>query len=252
MLRRFGISLILVGALALAASAQEPTHYTFVAEWAIERNQWQEFTTHFEKNVRPTLERLMADGTINGWGAFEAIVHQPNETTHGTWWTATSIANLERARGELIKIPPSPSMANAKIHRDYLLRSLMRTARATAAASGYLWVSSSMVKPGQGQAWRENFEKYNKPTYDQLSSGGTVTYFAVDVEQVHTEDSGLRFVVYISPGVDGPDKVSATFGAVAQKRSAEERRAIAETFANLTVPGTHRDFFARVISYAQK
>ena len=71
---RWGFAVCVLLLLGSVAQAQ-PQHYTFVAEWAVERSQWSEFVNNFERNSRPVLERLLADGTLVGWGAFEAVVH---------------------------------------------------------------------------------------------------------------------------------------------------------------------------------
>lgn len=234
----------------MVATAQEPQTYTFVAEWAVPRAQWDEFTAFWEKNARPVLERLTADGTLVGWGIFASRVHLVDATTHGTWYWANSLAAGQRALDELLKLPPNPATAGAK-HRDYLLRSLIRKDRA-ASGSGYLWVGSVQVQPGKGQQWRELWEKYTKPVYDELQANGTISMYELVVEHVHTEDPGTRFVAYVTPSADGLDKVRAALAAAGEKRSAEENRAIGAAFAEVTVAGAHRDFFARVSAYAHK
>jgi hypothetical protein len=245
------LCLALLSPALVQAQQAEPPVYTFVAEWEIARDKWDQFHTDWEKNSRPVLERLSANGTLVNWGTFATVVHEDGNITHGTWWAATSIAGIERARTELIK-QPNPTLASATKHHDYLLRSLTRGTRATGPASGYLWVSSAMVQPGKGQDWRAHWDKYSKPVYEQLLKDGTITYYAVEVEQVHTQASGRRFVVYITPGADGVDKVNAAFQAANQKRSEEERRAIGSALGDMTVAGTHRDFFAWVASYWTK
>jgi hypothetical protein len=239
--------------LPAAASAQqaEPPVYTFVAEWAVERNKWDEFSAGFEKVSKPILERLSANGTLVSWGSYSSVVHLDGEYTHGTWFAANSIAGIERARGELIKAP-NPAMAGATKHRDYLLRSITRGSRTAGPASGYLWVSSAVVNPGRGQDWRAHWDKYSKPVYEQLLKDGVITWYSIDVEQAHTEASGLRFVVYVTPNADGVDKVSAAFTAANQKRSEEERRAIGQALGDMTVAGAHRDYFAWVALYWNK
>jgi len=246
------VCLSLLAPLVATAQQQEPDLYTFVAQWAVPRAQWDEFTASYEKNFRPVLERMMANGTIISWGSFAWTVHDDSGLTHGTWWQANSIGAIERTREELVKLPPAPGMLAATKHRDLLLRQLIRRARATGPTGGYLWVSSSQVKPGKGQEWRELGDKYGKPLYDELLANGTITFYSVDVEYVHTYDPGLRYVVYITPTADGVDKVRAAIVARNQKRSAEENRAIGDAFAEVTVAGTHRDFFARILAYAQK
>jgi hypothetical protein len=236
---------------AVASAQAEPPMYTFVAEWAVPRDKWDDFNAGWEKNSKPILERMSANGTLVGWGAFNAVIHLDGEITHGTWFAANSIGAIERVREELIK-QPNPAMASTTKHRDYLLRSIARGGRTAGPASGYLWVSSSVVQPGKGQDWRAHWDKYSKAVYDQLVKDGTITWYTVDAEQVHTEASGLRFVVYVTPNADGVDKVNAAFAAANQKRSEEERRAIGSALGDMTVAGAHRDFFAKVSLYWNK
>jgi hypothetical protein len=235
-----------------AAQQAEPPVYTFVAEWNVPRANWDDFMANFEKITKPVLLKHSTDGTLVGWGVFSSVVHEQGAMTHGTWWQATSLAAIERVRNELVKVSAAnTAMGASTAHRDYLLRSILRGTRTAGPASGYIWVSSSMVKPGMGGDWREHWEKYSKPVYDELLKNGTITYYAVDVEQVHTAPSGLRFVVYITPNAEGVDKVNAAFQAANQKRSAEERRAIGQALGDITVAGEHRDFFSWV-SYWNK
>jgi len=241
---------LLVPSLATAQQA-EPPMYTFVAEWVVQRDQWDTFVQNWEKNTKPVFERMSANGTLVQWGAFSTIVHEEGATTHGVWFSANSVAAIERVREELLKVPAQPFMANAK-HRDFFLRSLVHSGRTSAPASAYLWVSSQTVQPGKGADWRAHFDKYSKPVYDDLVKAGTISAYSVDVEQVHTDSSGLRFVVYITPNADGVDKVTAAFQAINAKRSEEERRAIGQALGDLTVAGAHRDFFLRVLSFWNK
>jgi hypothetical protein len=236
---------------AVAGAQAEPPTYTFVAEWAVPRDKWDDFSAGFDKVTKPILERLSANGTLVSWGSYSSVVHLDGEYTHGTWFAANSIGAIERARGELIKAP-NAAMASTTKHRDYLLRSIVRGSRTAGPASGYLWVSSAVVNPGRGQEWRAHWDKYSKAVYDQLLKDGTITWYAIDVEQAHTEASGLRFVVYVTPNADGVDKVNAAFAAVNQKRSEEERRAIGAALGDMTVAGAHRDFFAVVSLYWNK
>ncbi|MCL6481288.1 MAG: hypothetical protein K6U02_06140 [Firmicutes bacterium] len=243
--------LLLLGSLA-QAQQPEPTYYTAVAEWAIERAQWGEFISHFERNSRPVLERMLADGTIVGWGAFEAVVHLEGESTHGIWWTSRTIAGIERTRAELIRLPRSPALLSARMHRDYFLNAALHKAKAGSGSGGYLYVSSYLVQPGKGQQWRQLWDKYRQPVLDELLASGVLVIYGIDTEYVHTADPGLRFVVYVSANAEAEDKIAAAFAAAAGKRSAEENRAITDAFGEVLQAGTHRDFFARLIAWAHK
>ncbi len=245
------LCLPLLAPVFVRAQQQEPPVYTFVALWNVPRAQWAEYTTWREKNAQPVLDRMFKDGTLVSWGNFETLVHQEDGYTHGVWWQASGIAGLERARLELIKLPPSPAMTGAR-HRDFLYRSLIHYTKAAGPTSGYLRVSSSQVQPGKGDEFRKLWEKYAKPTYDELLANGTITYYELEVEDVHTQNPGWRYVVSIAPSAEAVDKVNATFVALNQKRSAEEREGISAMFREVTVPGAHWDYVARIASYAQK
>lgn len=229
----------------------EPPAYIFVAEWDVPRAQWNDYVAFGEKNSRPVLERFAADGTLMSWGSFATIVHETKGITHGVWWAAGSLAAVEKVREELIKLPPNPAAAGAA-HHDHLLRSIIHRARGGTSGSGYILVGFSVVKPGKGQEWRSLWDKYNKPVFDELLANGTIIMYEIDVEQVHTENPGLRYIVSMTSSAEGLDKARAAFVAAEQKRSAEENRAIGQSFSETLEPGAHRDYFARVTSFWHK
>lgn len=257
MSRRILAGLAMATAVSVAApvSAQQPaerTPYTFVAQWQIPRGQWGTFASDFDKNTRPILEKLSKDGTLISWGAFEAIVHTPDGYSHGAWWSATSYAAIEKARAELLQSSAaSPSLQNATGHRDYLLHSLAGAGK-PASGGGYLSVSTYILKPGKGREWKELWDKHSKPTFDDLVAKGTLVGYAVEAEDMHTQPSGLRFVVTLSPSIEAEDQVSAAFDAVNEKRTPQERTTIGLMLEALQEPGTHRDSLAKVIRHWRK
>lgn len=235
--------------------AQQPTPSTFiyVSDWTIPRAQWREFEASEKGNLQPILERMLADGTIVGWGLFSTLVHEGDGYTHGSYYAANSMANLDKVAAELQKLPPNPILSGVK-HQDLLVRTLIRGSggRAGGGTDGFLWVNNLQVQPGKGQQWRELFEKYQKPVYDELLTNGTITSYNVNVGYVHTQSPQWRYVVYITPNADGIDKVRAAFDAAAQKRGPDANRAIAQALAEVTVAGAHRDYAARLLSYGQR
>ena len=244
-------SLLLLSGSAAVAQEKTPTVYTFVAEWNIPRDQWGAYVDFNEKTLRPVLERLSGDGTLIGWGNFATVVHSVEGPTHGSWFTANSVAAIEKARLELIKVATSPITAKAA-HWDFLLRSDTYGARSTAPSSGYLYVNTVRLRPGKSQDWEDLWNKYSKPTFEQLMSDGTLLAYSVDLEDVHTDNPYNRFVVTVSSNADAEDKMNAAFEAVGAKRSAEESRAIGDAFTAATDREAHRDYFAQVISYWHK
>jgi len=248
-MRRTGNFLVVLSLLLLAlpVAAQEAPVYTFLTHWNVPRAQWAEFTAFEEESVRPVLERMLADGTIVAWGSTVAVIHEQGGTTHEVYWAASSIAGIERAREELAKIPSSPVLSGAK-HHDHLLQSLIHRGSTTDTTTGYLYVSIVKVQPGRGQAWRAVWEKYFKPTYDELLANGTILAYEVSIQYVHTQDPRYRYVWYITPSADAEDKVNEAYTAVFEK----EAPAIFAALSAVAIRSEHRDVFRRVLSYAHK
>ncbi len=252
MTRQLLLSIIVLLVLVLTplvstAQQQEPTIYTYMAHWNVPRAQWAEFTANGEQNVRPVMERMLADGTIESWGNESRIIHEEDGTTHGTWWAATSIAGLMRVREELVKLGPNPILDNVG-HHDHLMESVIHRGTTTARTSGYLSVSINKVQPGSGQAWRQLWEKYFKPTYDELLDNGTILSYEVSSQYVHTEDPRWRYVSTVTPNAEARDKVNAALDAVFEKDGA----AIRAAFGSVSIRSEHRDVFGRVLNYAHK
>lgn len=234
------------------AQQQAPSTFIYVSDWTIPRAHWEEYEAFSKKNAQPVFERLLADGTIISWGFLSTLVHQEDGYTHTNWYEATSMANLEKTAAELRKLPPNPIVNAGVKHQDLLLRTSLRRTRPGSGTNGFLWVNWAQVQPGKGQQWRELFEKYNKPVYDELLANGTITHYNLQERYVHTDNPNWRIVVYVTPNAEGIDKVRAAFDAAAQKRGPEANRAVAQAFAEVTVAGVHRDYAARVLSYGQK
>ena len=79
-----GIALLSLLLTAASAVAQQPpagkTSYTFVAEWQIARMQWGGFESDFDKNTRPVLEKLAANGTLTGWHLASGLSFRESRT----------------------------------------------------------------------------------------------------------------------------------------------------------------------------
>lgn len=249
---RVPVLLCLALVLPLVVNAQQPMppSYTFVAQWSVPRDKWPEISAFADKSWRPLLERLVGDGTLADYGISETIVHQEGADTHSIWFTANSFAGIEKARLEALKVPPTPALAAAK-HSDLFLTNLVAKHR-TASGVGYLRVNSVVVQPGKAGQWREIWEKYNKPTYDEMVANGTLSAYAVESQYIATMDPNTRFVVTIAPNAESVDKVGAALAAATQKRSPDERTAVAAAFQQVSVAGSNRTFIARVSAYSMK
>lgn len=245
------LAMLLSGSLA-ASAQQQPLPFTYVSEWTIPRAQWDDYVSFNKKNVQPILEKLMADGTITGWGFYATNVHDESGVTHGDWFEASSIANIEKVLDALTKTARSPILNTSGKHRDYLVRAQVRHAKPASGTDGYLWVNYTQIKPGKAEEWRALFNSAIKPLLDGLVDDGSFISYEVDAEVVHTDNPDGIYLVYVAPNAAGIDKFVAAVGARMAQVSPEERRAFTEAYAAATVPGAHRDFFFRVLSYAQK
>ncbi len=248
-MHRIAVSFVVMSVLLLAlpAMAQEAPVYTYVAHWNVPRAQWAEFTAFGEDDVRPVLERMLADGTIVAWANFATEVHVENGITHGVLWSATSIAGIERALAELTKLPSVPAAVGAAKHSDLLLRSLIHRGGTAGPTSGYVWVFHGQVQPGRGGEWRDLWEQYFKPVYDELLDNGTILAYHFAVEYVHTQNSRRRFIWYVAPNAEALEKVNAALAGVFQNNPT-----LRAAHGRVTVRSEHRDYFARYLNYAHK
>ncbi|HVR71886.1 MAG TPA: hypothetical protein VMT87_13675 [Vicinamibacteria bacterium] len=239
----------------------QPVVYTRVAQWQIARPHWSTYEKDLKKNTVPLMEKLLADGVITEFGADRTTTHTPDGYTHSTWFSARSLASLEKALETLIesdnKLTPEErrkqdtDFAGTR-HADLLLRSVAYRSRTVKTDKGYGTVSVQKMHPGKAQEYQELFDKYTKPVLEQLYKDGAVTAYGIDAELVHTGDAGLRFFWQIVPDAEALDKVEAAFEAARQKRSPEERRAIGQAFAELRDAAAHRDSQASIIHYSAK
>lgn len=232
---------------ALSQPPERPI-YTFVATWAVPRAQWAEFTSFWEKNSRPVLDRMLADGTIVEWGRSEAVVHTEGGPTHSAWWAATTLSGTQRVLAEVLRLPPSPAMLGATGHRDLLLRSLIYQVRPGVVTGGYFQVSSTQVQSGKGQQWRALWDKYTRPVLEGLFANGTIAGYGIDVEHVHTGDPAARYSWILFPNAEALDKAEAAFEAARQKSPMPSPN----PFLEVTVAGAHRDMLERVVYYVRK
>jgi len=257
---------LMAGALFLAfakpmISQDQPPLYTRIASWNIARVNWADFEKDYKKNEQPVMEKLLADGVIIQYGFDAVTVHTPEGQTHSNWFSARTLANLEKALDTLVaaseKLSPderrrqNTDFAGEK-HRDFIVRSLVHKVRPVNLDKGYDMASFATVKPGKAREYRELWDKYNKPVFEQLLNDGAITAYGLDVEQVHTNSPSERVTWYVMPNAEALDKIEAAFEAARNKADAVERRAIGALFADVTESGAHRDGMFRIIRYAAK
>src|SRR5262245_25131701 len=128
--------------------AQKPAVYTDRAAWAGPRSMWADYKKEDDADL-DAMKKAMADGTIVSYGTFAVINHQEGAATHGSWFTATSMANLMKVLEGLRSSPgaTAPVLAASK-HWDYILTSREHNGRAGTFTNGYLRVARWPAKAG--------------------------------------------------------------------------------------------------------
>ena len=246
--------LMVLSALATALPAQaqgsesgKPPIYTYVSEWAVPRDQWRDFAK-VRADEKPTMDKLIADGTIVSYGDFANILHQEGQPTHGSWFTATSITNLLKALEAIYKLPQVtfPVFAASK-HWDFFLVSEAHNERSGNFKGGYLAGGGFDVTSGHGHEFSELIKNNLVPIFEKLLADGAVTSYSVDTEEFHSEDPGRVTLVYTAADATGVDKVESALDSALGKNPA-----LLATFHAAVERKGHRDFLARIDTMVNK
>jgi len=251
-LPRYVVAIILMAPMLAAAQQPVPRTLRYMSEWTISPQDFDAYTKELDQRVRPVLQRLMNAGTVVDWGTYSSLVAEDNGATHGMWFEITSLEGLETALDALKDLPPSRLAMGAKKHHDALLRTNLRRSKPANGSKGYYYFNSTLIQPGKTDKWREWWDKYQKPMYDQFLADGLVVSYEVDSGEMHTMDPNWVYLVYVEPTASAIDKINDAFLSRAKKRTPEESQAISDEYNSVVVPGTHRDYFARSMSYATK
>ncbi len=247
------VLLVFSAPTALSQMEQAQPVYTYVSQFQVPRANWAQFAEDTEKTANPILERLMADGTLLGWGSFENIVHTPDGMTHGAWWSSASLAGITRVLDEIRKAGSRPGQNAATKHEDYLMRSVYyHGASVSGAGTGYLRVNCTLTQPGKSDDFVATLKKYLGSTFEDQLKKGNATYYGMDEQYVLNGPGSLRCTVAAFPTSEGMNKWADAIAATLAKMSPEERKGLQEGLANSTVPDSRRDLLARITHSAHK
>lgn len=254
-------SLVLTGALLATAAGsfsaraqgssdekEKPPMYVYVAEWAVARPDWPTMEK-YDASQKPAFDKLMADGTITGYGYFRMAAHTIGGPNHGSWWTATSMANLLKVLSLLASQPTPPDVEKieaASPHFDLILTSRQYASHPGSFENGYLRVATWKSKPGEGQAMDKAIKEYIVPQLDKLLADGAIHSYSVDREAVHSDDPNVVDVAIIANDASGLDKFVAAIDAAAKANPLG-----GPAFGAAIDGSAHRDFLA-VASGASK
>lgn len=253
MRKRFFTAGSCIGAIVLGlallsspAAAQDQGYYTYVSYWAVPRNQWAAFEKQ-EDSLTPTMQKLIADGTLVAWGNNAVRVHQEDGYTHADWFEASSRAALLKALETLFATATNPSFSATTKHHDVLLHTLAHGGKTSSTTTGYVRVTYWKAKAGQEDALEAHVLKYLKPVLDADVENGTILMYNFHKEDVHTVEPGEYLLAITFPSGEAIDKFFADLAA-AQKQNPT----VAQVLNSLTVDEAHRDAFGKVMAFQHK
>jgi hypothetical protein len=233
-------------ASAQSSSSEKPPLYTYVSEWTIPRAMWGDYIKGQAADT-DILKKAVADGTIVSYGDYTVITHQEGNPTHGSWFSANSMAGVLKVL-ETVRTAPTavaPPLAAAK-HWDYLMESHNYSEQSGTFTNAYLRVGHWAPKEG-GDATGKVLKASMVPLLDKLVADGALHGYQIDMENVHSSDPGTIFIAIMANGPEGLDK----FNAALEEAEKNDPAVYAGVGSVLNESG-HRDFLARVSSMTHK
>ena len=231
----------------MTAAAEKPAVFTYVAEWTVPRAMWNDFDKQ-EAASYDTLKKAVADGTLLAYGVYAVVNHQEGLPTHGTWFSASSMANLMKVLEGLRAAPAatSPVLAASK-HWDYILTSRDYNYHSGTFTNGYLRVATWMGKAGANDPGGKILKASMVALLEKMFADGALHGYQIDEEVVHSADPNAFFVALVTNGAEGLDK----FSAAIEEMGKNNPTALA-AFQSLIDEHGHRDMLARVSTFSHK
>jgi hypothetical protein len=270
------LTMLLLCCAAVGQQAQpQPQPLTFYYDYTVVPGKEEDFMNLVKTVGTPVRDKLMADGVILAWGLETPILRYPGGTTHLIWFSVTNWDGVEKVlngmEAQLAKLAAEeakaaegprrnkqkPAMTTAERTRqvfdmsktrDWLTRDIVSGYSSGAPPAGLLPFTRYgflKVKPGKGAEYRRTWEKYNKPVYDKLLADGVVLAYGLAVEEVKTDGDFTHFTWVATANMAAADKIVAAFAADRDRRSEEERTAIADHFTSLIEPDQSRAIVTR-------
>ncbi len=260
--RMLGLSLLVLFTLGLAlpALAQDSRVYVRVEVWDVKREMWPAFVKDYEKYDLPVYQKLFADGVINEYGIDASWLHNPEGYTHSTWYSATSMAALEKvdaafeaaekARGEAEQAKIDAAFAGMLIkHRDYAILVEGQKTKAAKLDHAYFYETSVAVKPGEGDSYVSYWKEHTKPIFEKLMAEGVIVAYGRGRDEISTSSEDRRASWYVVRDLAGHDKVQAALRESWDKMTEEQRRARWASIWEVAEMNSYRENMTRIIHW---
>jgi len=235
------LSLAANPAAAQSPSAEKPVLYTYVSEWTVPRAMWADYLKNDAADT-DTMKKAVAEGTLISFGSYVILNHQEGQPTHGSWFSASSMANILRFLEGLRTAPgaTAPPLAAAK-HWDYIMESRDYNSHSGTFTNGYLRVGNWRSKAGSSDPDGKIMKATMVALLEKLLADGALHGYQIDEETVHSADPGAFFVAIIANGPEGIDKFNAGIDEAEKNNPAGWAG-----FGSTIDPAGHRDILARV------
>lgn len=241
-------SVIVLGVVPATAqeSGQKPAVYTYVAQWTIPRAQWGNMAK-MQHASAAVLDRLIADGTLVGYGSDENVVHYREGDNFSDWFQATSLVGIFKALDALQgATTTNTALLGSGPHEDSLLVSRDYDGHAGSFHNALLRGISVVVKPGMERQFHESWDHTIRPVLEKLVAEGALHAWAYQTEWI-VKQPGQVVTVLIANGPAGLDRYVAAINDMFDTNPDAVTPLIAATES-----GSRRDFLLRVTDMRQK
>jgi hypothetical protein len=216
--------------------------YCYVGLWAIPRAQWADMEKADAADM-DVLQKALAGGSLVGYGFDTNLVHQPDGSTHDSWWCSMSMAGIMGVLDTFYTNGGSttPVLAGATKHWDEILVSRYYNWHSGTVKNGY---SHGSVYKLKADAPDEAVETLAKsaivPMMEKMLANGTIAEYEIDQEAIHTDNPGMFFIFYLAPNAEGLDKMNA-----ALRDTLKSNPLIGPSFDSMVDFTVHRDYLDR-------
>jgi len=270
MRRTVAVALVLASLLVttLAFAEDTPKPITVVSLFKVLPGKGETVMELFKKYDKPVLDKLLADGTITGWGVGRPWVHTGGAWNMCFWIDALGLGAQEKADQAFEAAEKTRSKEeNKKIneafyasvamdaHRDSVFRDVaakMGKAPASPEGKSFLWLGNYTAKPGKGDDVTSFFTEMVGPVLDKLLADGTILGYGLLVPVVHVAGAPTHSTWYLVNTLADVDKVQAALRGAREKRSKEQNAAVEARAQEIFESGTHSDDLLQVTMLAAR
>jgi hypothetical protein len=211
-------AMLLDSATAGAPTAEvkaKPPLYTYVSSFAFPRGKWADVEKQ-NASEQKNFDKALSEGGLVGYGEDTALVHTSDGFTHDTFWSAMSLAAVVNVLEAAMKggATTTPAFASATKHEDGLFVSRYYNWKSGAFKGGYTHEAAYKMKDSAPEDALDTICKsFGVPLFEKLLADGTILEYEIDEEQIHTEEPGRFWIIYITKNAEGLDKVNAAIDA---------------------------------------